>query len=174
MSGLFTLAIIALVGWLVVRSMNREKARRDRSQAIKARLLQAHGIEDVFISREDDSFLGLSGDSALILLGQGDEGRTFPVAAIRAVEGLRDGTVMIRAEPDGDPITPAAEQDVSDLPERIVSLGLRVTLEDETHTVLFFQGGRHGVDPVNEQFRKQAARTEEWFRKLSTAMRLHR
>lgn len=174
MSALLTLSVIAFLAWLMVRSMTREKASRDRVEGIRRRVSRAHGIEDLFISRDDGGFVGLSGDEGRIVLGQGDDGRAFPVTAIRAVEGLRDGVVLIRAELDGDPVTPApvAEQGIADVPERIRSLSLRVTLDDETCTVLFFDGGRHGAEPVSEAFRAAAAQTEAWFRKLSTAMRL--
>jgi hypothetical protein len=174
MGFLITCAVIVALGWVTFRSMNRDKAARDRAEAVKVRVRQAHGIEDLFVSREDGGFVGLSGDGARIILGQGDDGRSFPVAAITAIEGLRDGLVLIRAEPNGDPVAPApvAEQDITDVPERIRSLSLRVTLDQDTHTIPFFDGGRHGADPINEGFRSAAAQTEAWFRKLSTAMRL--
>lgn len=174
MSALLTLAVITFLAWLTVRSVTREKASRDRAAAISKRVRQAHGIEDLFVSRDDGGFVGLAGDGDRIVLGQGDDGQAFPVASIRAVEGLRDGVVLVRAEPDGDPVTPApvAEQTVADVPERIRSLSLRITLDDETRTVLFFDGGHHGADPISESFRAAAAQTEAWFRKLSTAMRL--
>lgn len=170
------LAAMVAVAWLTVRSMNREKRKRDRAAAIRTQQQERHGVDDLFVSREDGSFVGLSADGDRVLLGKGDDGQVFPAASIRAVEGLRDGIVLIRAEPDGDPVTPApiAEQSVVDVPERILSMGLRVTLADQAFTVLFYEGGRHGVDPANEEFRKQAARTEAWFRKLSSAMRLAR
>jgi hypothetical protein len=174
MNAILIAGVIALLGWLAFRSISRDKARRDLAVAIKARVRQAHGLQDVFVSREDDSFVGLSGDGATVVLGRGDEEQAVPVAAIRSVEGLRDGMVLIRAEPDSNPVAPPTEQSVADVPRRIQSLALRVTVEDQPFTVLFFDGGRHGADPVNEQFRKSAARTEAWFRKLSTAMRLAR
>lgn len=173
MTALIALAVIGFLAWLTVQAMNRDKASRRRAEAIRAAVRQAHGIEDVFVSPEDGSFVGLSADGARIVLGKG-EGQSAPVAAIRAVEGVRDGAVLIRAEPGGDPVTPAAEQDVTDLPERIRTLELRVTLDEQAHTVLFFEGGRHGVTPDNAPFRQQAALAEVWFRKVSTAMRLAR
>jgi hypothetical protein len=174
MIALMALAVIGFLAWLTVRAMNRDKASRNRVDAIRAAVRQAHGIEDVFVSPEDGSFVGLSGDGARIVLGKGEEGHSAPVTAIRAIEGVRDGAVLIRAEPDGDPVTPAADQDVTDLPERIRTLELRVTLDEQAHTVLFFEGGRHGVTPDNAPFRQQAALAEVWFRKISTAMRLAR
>jgi|GEM_PF-6526926 len=176
MQAILLLGVVFALLWFMVRSMTREKASRDRVEAITVRVRQAHGIEDLFVSREDGGFVGLSGDGARIVLGRGDDGRSFPVAAITAIEGLRDGLVLIRAEPNGEPVAPApvAEQDITDVPERIRSLSLRVTLDQDAHTILFFDGGRHGAEPINEAFRSAAAQTEAWFRKLSTAMRLAR
>lgn len=176
MLGALLFSVILAIGWLTVRSMNREKGRRDRAEAIKARVRERHGAADLFVSREDGSFVGLSADGDRIIVGKTDDGHTFPVSDLLAVEGVRDGVVLIRAEPDGDPVTaaPVAEQGVADVPERIRALGLRLTIGAQVFEVLFFDGGRHGISPLNEAFRKQAVRAEAWHRKLSTAMRLAR
>ena len=168
-------AMIA-VGWLTVRSMNREKARHRRAAAIAAAARTQQGGGDLYVSLEDSRLVGLSAGGATLVLGRGEDTRAVPAASLLAVEGLRDGQVMIRAELAGDPVTPTpmAQQTVADLPDRILSLGLRVTVESEAFEVLFFDGGRHGVSPSNEAFRKQAAQTEAWFKRLSTAMRLAR
>lgn len=160
--------------WISVRAMNREKAARNRVKATRARVSTSHGIEDVFVSPEDDSLVGLSADGVRVVLGKGAETRVFATADIRAIEGVRDGAVLVRAEPGGDPVTPAPQQSVADLPDRIGKLTLQVTTADADYAVLFFDGGRHGVTAANEPFRAQAAEAETWFRKLSNAMRLAR
>jgi hypothetical protein len=161
----------AFVVWLSVRSMNREKAARDRARSIKARVREAHGVGEMFVSFEDGSFVGLDADGRRLALGGADGERVVPVAAMVCVEGLRDGTALVRADRSGRGPLPAPVDNPADVPERIRSLALRITLEDGDHTVLFFDGGKHGAVPVNESFRKAAARTEDWFRKLSHAMR---
>lgn len=173
---LILLAFAVFIVWMTVRAMNREKASRDRIKSVTAAVATAHGVTDLFVSPDDGSFVGLSPDGGQLIVGKGEAVRVLPTASLLAVEGVRDETVLIRAEPDGDPVSPApvAEQGVSDIPERIRRLGLRLTTGDEVVSVAFYEGGRHGVSPDNAQFRKAAARTEAWFRKLSTAMRLAR
>ena len=166
---------VGLVIWLSVRSMNREKAARDRKEAILARVKGRHGIEDVFVSTEDGSYVGLSNDGTTLAVGHGNEDRVAPVSDIVAVEGIRDDVVLVRAaRSGGQDLFPPTSRSPADLPERIRRLGLRVALEgeDDGRTILFFDGGKHGVDPINANFRKQAVETEAWFRKLTNAMRL--
>lgn len=176
MKFLLLCAVIGVIAWLTLRSISREKARRDGAAAIEARVRQAHAVDELFVSQDDGSIVGLSPDGGQVIVGKGEAVRVLPTASLLAVEGVRDETVLIRAEPDGDPVSPApvAEQGVTDIPERIRRLGLRLTTGDEVLSVSFYEGGRHGVSPDNAQFRKQAALTEAWFRKLSTAMRLAR
>lgn len=173
---LIFLGFAAFIIWITVRAMNREKASRDRIKSVAAAVAKAHGVTDLFVSPDDGSFIGLSAEGGQVIVGKGEESRAIPTASLLAVEGVRDETVLIRAEPDGDPVSPipVAEQGISDIPERIRWLGLRLTVGYEVFTVSFYEGGRHGVSPDNAQFRKQAALTEAWFRKLSTAMRLAR
>ncbi|WP_420471983.1 hypothetical protein [Brevundimonas sp. FT23042] len=169
-------AIIGVIAWLTLRSISREKARRDGAAAVKARVRQTHAVDDLFVSPDNGSFVGLSADGGQIIVGKGEQSQAIPTASLLAVEGVRDEAVLVRAEPDGDPVSPVpvAEQGVGDIPGRIRRLGLRLTAGDEVFSVSFYEGGRHGVSPDNAEFRKQAALTEAWFRKLSTAMRLAR
>ena len=173
MGFMMTAALIVFMGWIFVRSMNREKAGLDRSKAIKARLSAAHGLEDVFVFPGDGGFLGLSAAGDRILIGKDEAEQALAVADLLAIEGLRDETVLVRAARSGGDLTPApSSRNPADLPERIRSLSLRLTTADGVHTVLFFDGGKHGVAPSNEAFRQQAGQTEAWFRKLSNVMRL--
>ncbi len=42
--------LAAFIAWLSVRSMNRDKAGRDRISDITTRVHAVHGIQDVFVS----------------------------------------------------------------------------------------------------------------------------
>lgn len=173
MSYLVIAAAVVVLFTFMARSIARKRQRERASETARASVIGAYALDDVFVSDVDGSFVGLSSDGERVVVGRGEDSRAFPTTAIRAVEGVRDGVVLIRAEPDGDPVAPVpvAEQGVADAPDRIASLGLRLTVEDQVFDIVFHDTGRHGVSADNAPFRKQAALTEAWFRKLSTAMR---
>lgn len=172
MGFLITFAVIIALGWVTVRSMNRERAARDRAAAIKTRVRQSHTIHDLYVSRDDYSLVGLSAARDRLVIGKGEEDRAVAMADVLAIEGLRDELVLIRADRTSGVVPPERPRTEADLPDRIRSLSLRITLADgSAPVVLFFDGGKHGVPPANEAFRKAAARTEDWFRRLGVAMR---
>ncbi len=178
MTMLVIVGFAAFVLWVSVRSMNRDKAIREQAAAIRVRVREAHGIEDIFVSPANGSYVGLSGDGLRVVLRGPGEERLLPMCEVLAIEGVRDDVVLVRADRASDPDPPpVSDRTPADLPERIRWLGLRFLLkegdeEDEEYVVLFFDGGKHGVEPVNAAFRRQAAETEAWFRRLTNAIRL--
>ena len=163
-----TAALICLIGfWL-----RRERTSAAQATAVRDQLIGKYDLDEAYVSGDDDSFVGLSQAKKELLVGRIDTPQRLPFRAIRAVEGLRDGVVMVRSGRDGLPPPPG---DPDALPPHVIhSLGLRITVdepESADHLVLFADGGKQGLDPQNLYLRQQAALTEAWYRKLVEAMR---
>lgn len=171
MAALLICVVIFAIGWITIRSMNREKAKVDRVAATGLRISQTYDLSDLHVSRDGDSFIGLTPDGTSLAVG-GDQGETLvPVADIAAIEGRRDGTVLVRLDRTGPPINARPVSSVAALPDRITSLSLRIlTTGGTAFEVSFFDGGRHGVPPSNAAFRLAAVEVESWYRKLSSVV----
>ncbi|MFN3559508.1 MAG: hypothetical protein ACK4UQ_09495 [Brevundimonas sp.] len=160
--------LICLIGfWL-----RRERTTAAAAKGVRDRLIETYGLDEAYVSGDDDSFVGLSMAKRELLVGRVETPQRLPFGAIRAVEGLRDGAVMVRTARDGVPPPPA---DPDALPPHMIrSLGLRITVdapEPGDHVILFANGGKQGLDPQNLYLRQQAALAEAWYRKVAVAMR---
>lgn len=167
-------AFVVALFWLLARSIERTRSRERAVEAASRRVTAEHGLDEVYVSEDDGSLIGLSAERRILVLGGKDGDRVVPFDAIRLVEGVRNGTVLVRAERDGPALAPARHRESFDLPERISALTLRITVEgpDPTeHAVLFLDGGKHGLEPHNSHLRQQAALAEAWYRKVVEAMR---
>lgn len=168
---LFAIAIIALIVmagfWL-----RRERTSAAAAVAVRNELIARYDLDEAYVSGEDDSLIGLSFATRQLLFGTIGAPQRLPFDALRAVEGLRDGVVMVRTARDGAPLAPT--NDASDLPPHTVrSLALRITVdgpEPGVHTILFADGGKQGLDPQNMYLRQQAVLTEAWYGRLVKAM----
>lgn len=164
--------LLAIIIGLIIGS-----ARRDRLQAAKLRVVQErlstrHRPEQLFVSTHDQSALGLSPQRAEVVLGTAQDDAAWPVAAILAVEGLRDGTVIRRVGRD-DTAPPAAPSGGKGEVIRINTLDLRITVDDPERpvwTVRFFDWPGGGVSPGNVAFQAAARDAERWFALLQQAM----
>lgn len=161
-------ALICLIGfWL-----RRERTSAVAAKAVRDQLIGKFDLDAAYVSGDDDSFAGLSTVRREMLIGRVDAPQRLPFRAIRAVEGLRDGAVMVRIGRDGLPPPPG---DPDALPPQVIhSLALRITVdvpEPGDHLILFADGGKQGLDPQNLYLRQQAALTEAWYRKVAAAMR---
>ncbi len=163
-----TAALICLIGfWL-----RRERTSAVAARAIRDELIGKFGLDEAYVSGDDDSFVGLSMAKRELLVGRVETPRRLQFRAVRAVEGLRDGVVIVRTGRDGVP-PPSADPDA--LPPHVIhSLALRITVdapEPGEHVILFADGGKRGLDPQNLYLRQQAALAEAWYRKVAGAMR---
>ncbi|KQW79675.1 hypothetical protein [Brevundimonas sp. Root1279] len=166
-------AVVFAIFWLMARSMTREKTRVKSAEAARQRLVAEHALDDAFVSEDDGSLIGLSTTRRILVLGDKDGDRVIPFEALRLVEGLRDDAVLVRAAREPLEAGPASEGDALP-PPTTRTLSLRITADDPEPTarsVLFLDGGRHGLEPHNAHLRQQAALTEAWYRKVVEAMR---
>ncbi|MDP2258360.1 MAG: hypothetical protein Q8J89_01410 [Caulobacter sp.] len=164
--------LLAIIIGLIIGS-----ARRDRQQAAKLRVVQhrlsaRYKPEQLFVSSWDQSALGLSPDRGEVVLGSAQDDAAWPITAILAVEGLRDGTVIRRVGRD-DAAAPAAPSGGKGDVIRINTLDLRITVDDPARpvwTVRFFDWPAGGVSPGNVAFQAAAKDAERWFALLQQAM----
>lgn len=166
-------AVVFAISWLMARSMTREKTRVKSAAVARQRVVAEHGLDDAFVSEDDGSLIGLSATRRILVLGGKDGDRVIPFEALCLVEGLRDDTVLVRAARAPLAAGPVAEGDTLP-PPTTRTLSLRITAEAPaatSHSVLFLDGGRHGLESHNAHLRQQAALTEAWYRKAVEAMR---
>jgi hypothetical protein len=164
--------LLAIIIGLIIGS-----ARRDRQQAAKLRVVQdrlsaRHRPEQLFVSSWDQSALGLSPQRGEVVTGTAQDDAAWPVAAILAVEGLRDGTVIRRIGRE-DAVPPAAPSGGKGDVVRINTLDLRITVDDPERpvwSVRFFDWPGGGVSPGNVAFQAAARDAERWFALLQQAM----
>lgn len=176
MSYILISAAVVVLFTFMARSIERNRKREraaETARTAKSYVMNEHGLDDVFVSDEDGSLIGLSATRRILVLGGRDGNRVTPFDAIRSVEGLRDGIVLVSAERGGTAAMPAGDRD-SPPPQRVRTLTLRITFdgpEPTGHSVLFLDGGKHGLEPLNRHLHEQAALTEAWYRRVVQAMR---
>lgn len=174
MTLLLYLTVVGAGICVIAYGLSRERTRAKAAMAARDELILAHGLDEAYVSGEDDSVVGLSRSPGVLVVGTIGEQRRIPFHAIRSVEGLRDGVLMVRAD-RGAAAAPAPPLETGPLPPQAVrSLSLRITVDDPeptAHSVLFLDGGKQGLEAHNTHLREQAALTEAWYKRVVEAMR---
>jgi hypothetical protein len=157
---------------VIAFGLSRERTRAKAAIAVRDQLSADHGLDEAYVSGEDDSMIGLSRKLMVLVVGTTSAQRRIPFHAIRSVEGLRDGVVMVRTDREAAAAGPALENGPLP-PQTIRSLTLRITVDDPeptAHSVLFLDGGKQGLEPHNTHLLQQAALTEAWYRRVVEVM----
>jgi len=164
--------LLAIIIGLIIGSARRDRQQAAKLHGVQDRLSARYKPEHLFVSSWDQSALGLASDGGAVVLGTAQDDAAWPVTAILAVEGLRDGTVIRRFrrdDADGPAPSSGGKGDVI----RINTLELRVTVDDPDRpvwSVRFFDWPAGGVSPGNVAFQAAARDAERWFALLQQAM----
>ena len=75
---LISAALVALF-WLLARSISRERARRLKTEAIHARVMAEHALDEAFVSEADGGFVGISAAREVVVIGDVDAAQEFPL-----------------------------------------------------------------------------------------------
>lgn len=173
MSYILISAAVVVLFTFMARSIERNRKRERAAATAKTHVVNEHGLDDVFVSDEDGSLIGLSTTRRILVLGGRDGSRALPFDAIRSVAGLRDRVVLVSTEREGVAATSTGDRDAPP-PQRVRTLSLRIRVdgpEPIEQSILFLDGGKHGLESLNSHLHEQAALTEAWYRRVVEAMR---
>jgi hypothetical protein len=168
---LLVIALLAVTAWLIGSAAIRdtENARLEREE--QARLAGKFGLQEIYVSPVDRSFVGFDYRSGKIALGSGTYEAEYDLARVASVEIELNGATVVRTERNG-----AAPTEPIRSRSRLRSLKLKVALDDEPvlpiHTVTFLDWpNRNGLDPQHGMAREARSRLERMHGQLILGVR---
>ncbi|MBB6124593.1 hypothetical protein [Sphingobium subterraneum] len=170
----------------IYRGASRQKRSKDRLALIEE-LAAQYELDELFVSRQDGSAVGMNFDTRQVLLGKIDAMRVLPFSKIMAVEVLSNG-VSISKTNRGSQLAGAA---VGGLVlgglgalaggltgsrrsrERLGAISLKVAVndrEDPYSQISLFSAGAKGLDAQSPHGQSTMALAERWRAHLINAM----